>query len=116
MEFADLTARLSALLSSLDTALASLDTALAEVSQITEDPTTEHVSLLTPALETLIADWKAKGSLDASGRHLRDSNGSQIDIYDEIIKHVVDVCISDRTMEKSYSSGEKSCGYQTHLF
>ena len=110
MDFAtDLTARLSAL-------LASLDTALAELSQITEDPTTEQVSLLTPALETLIADWKAKGRLDASGRHLRDSNGSQIDIYDEIIKHVVDVCSSDRTMEKSYSSGEKSCGYQTHLF
>ena len=85
MDFAtDLTARLSAL-------LASLDTALAELSQITEDPTTGQVSLLTPALETLIADWKAKGRLDASGRHLRDSNGSQIDIYDEIIKHVVDV-------------------------
>ena len=96
MEFEDLTARLSAL-------LASLDTALAEVSQITEDPDIEPVSLLTPAIETLIADWKAKGRLDASGRHLRDSNGLQIDIYDEIIKHVVDVCSSDRTMEKSYS-------------
>ena len=82
MDFAaDLTVRLSAL-------QMSLDTALAELSQITEDPDTEPVSLLTPAVETLIADWKAKGRLDASGRHLRDSNGSQIDIYDEIIKLV----------------------------
>jgi len=96
MDFTVLTARLSAL-------LASLDTALAEVSQITEDPDIKPVSLLTPALESLIADWKAKGLLDASGRHLRDSNGLQIDIYDEIIKHVVDVCSSDTTMEKSYS-------------
>ena len=82
MDFAaDLTVRLSAL-------QMSLDTALAELSQITEDPDTEPVSLLTPVVETLIADWKAKGRLDASGRHLRDSNGSQIDIYDEIIKLV----------------------------
>lgn len=76
----------SALCEKLAAFQTSLDDVLRELADVKDQDQVQTHTLLTPVAESRIAEWKASGRLNASGRTLRNQDGTHTDVYDEAIK------------------------------
>jgi AraC-like DNA-binding protein len=64
----------------------SLDQVLGDLAELQRQSKSQLHTLLTPVADLRIAEWKAEGRLNASGRTLRNKDGTHTDVYDEAIK------------------------------